>query len=162
MRSGAAKASSEEAQELTPSSLWRLTEFSAEMDRDRGGEPSAKISRRGEFEPSDDAPDGMPVAGQIYPAATIQARLKEGSAEPWTRPYWTGLPVPRGDDVADFVFTPTHWHYGWRSNKHTNKSRHTCRIYVFAELGDDGQRLLCLAATSDGAFTISSTKKRQP
>jgi hypothetical protein len=58
------------------------------------------------------------------------------------------------------MFTPTHWHYGWRSNKHTNTSRHTCRIYVFAEMPN--QTLLCIAATSEGAFTISSTKKKQP
>jgi hypothetical protein len=134
----------------------------------------------------DDVPTNMPVVGQKYSTADMWSRLKENcEPEPWTRQYWKGQPSPQPkttttttntttnsssltttangqlqQHVVDFVFTPTHWHYGWRSNKHTNKSRHTCRIYVFNEV-EEGT-LLCIESTSDGAFTISSTKKKSP
>ena len=110
----------------------------------------------------DEIPVSVPVVGQTYNANEIWSRLKAGKPEPWTRPYWKGVPEKSTQqmDVVDFIFTPTHWHYGWRSNKHTNKSRHTCRMHAFAEMSDG--MLLCIASTSEGAFTISSTKKRQP
>jgi len=107
----------------------------------------------------DEIPVSVPVVGQTYNANEIWSRLKAGKPEPWTRPYWKGVPEKSTQqmDVVDFIFTPTHWHYGWRSNKHTNKSRHTCRMHAFAEMSDG--MLLCIASTSEGAFTISSTKK---
>lgn len=111
-------------------------------------------------------PEGMPVAGTAYPADEINSRKKTGEPEPWTRPYWEGTAnnmegTENAEAVVDFSFSPTHWHYGWRSNKHTNTYRHTCRIYVFHEI-QGGAQLLCLGSTQEGAFTISSTKKRQP
>eukprot|EP00946_MAST-07B_sp_MAST-7B-sp1_P004958 g4958.t1 len=125
-----------------------------------------KISCMVELSLSEVPPDGMPLAGQTYPASDIRGRLKGGQPEPWKRPYWLGsADVKEGhkdaDVVVDFSFIPTHWHYGWRSNKHTNTYRHTCRIYVFHEI-DSGAQLLCLGSAQEGAFTISSTKKRRP
>ena len=140
----------------------------------------------------DDMPANMPVVGQTYTTADMWSRLKtSGEPEPWTRQYWKGTQQQKSNftttttttttstsisttststtaattntqqpHVVDFIFTPTHWHYGWRSNKHTNKSRHTCRIYVFRE--DEEGTLLCIGSTNDGAFTISSTKKKSP
>ena len=126
-----------------------------------GGFDAAKLSCVVELSLCETAPEGMPQAGQIYQKGEITNRIKGDVPEPWTRPYWKGVPTPVSSNAVDFSFTPTHWHYGWRSNKHTNTNRHTCRIYVFHEI-DGGTRLYCLASKTEGAFTISSTKKRQP
>ena len=95
---------------------------------------------------SSEFPENRPIVGSVYQPEHIWSRLKKSktnTTEPWKRPYWKGV-IDESEEVLlklpsneiDFMFKPSHWHYGWRSNKRTNKSKHTCRMYVFMEMND--------------------------
>ena len=114
--------------------------------------PLTKVTCVVELTVYNEFPVNRPVLGSVYKPQDIWSRLKKSktnTTEPWKRPYWKGvidrsnlLKLPSNE--IDFTFKPSHWHYGWRSNKHTNKSKHTCRMYVFMEMND--QSLLWMMA----------------
>ena len=84
----------------------------------------------------------------------------------------TALPINIGAEMkknADYIegkyvgglkfhFSPTHWPYGWVSNKHVNKLAHCLHVYLFKK--DECGTLRCVARAKSGDFKISSTKKR--
>ena len=118
----------------------------------RNTNPLTKVTCVVELTVNNEFPVNRPVLGSVYKPQDIWSRLKKSktnTTEPWKRPYWKGvidrsnlLKLPSNE--IDFTFKPSHWHYGWRSNKHTNKSKHTCRMYVFMEMND--QSLLWMMA----------------
>ena len=112
----------------------------------RNTNPLTKVTCVVELTVYNEFPVNRPVLGSVYKPQDIWSRLKKSktnTTEPWKRPYWKGV-IDENEEVLlklpsneiDFTFKPSHWHYGWRSNKHTNKSKHTCRMYVFMEMND--------------------------
>ena len=81
--------------------------------------------------------------GAVRRLGDLRALVKNMDQDPWKVPYHLGKPLPAGGDVptgaaqcapagdmVDFKFAPTHWHYGWRSNKHTNQSEHCLQLLI--------------------------------
>lgn len=58
-------------------------------------------------------------------------------------------------------FSPSSWHYGWRSSKHMRRSLHVFRVYVFAvSSSSSGGRLLkCIGSVETSNFTLASSKR---
>ena len=112
----------------------------------RNTNPLTKVTCVVELTMYNEFPENRPVLGSVYKPQDIWSRLKiskTNTKEPWTRPYWKGV-IDETEEVLlklptneiDFLFRPSHWHYGWRSNKFTNATKHTCRMYVFVEMND--------------------------
>ena len=57
-----------------------------------------------------------------------------------------------------FSFSPTSWHYGWRSSKHMKDSAHVFRVYCFI-VSANLQLLKCVAITETTWFTLASSKR---
>ena len=57
-----------------------------------------------------------------------------------------------------FTIEPSCWHYGWKSHKHSNTTKHFLRIYAFHRIGG---YLKCLSHDDTSTFTISSSKRYQ-
>jgi hypothetical protein len=57
-----------------------------------------------------------------------------------------------------FRFSPTTWHYGWRSSKHMKDSAHVFRVFCFI-VSPDRKLLKCVAVTETSWFTLASSKR---
>ena len=57
-----------------------------------------------------------------------------------------------------FRFSPTSWHYGWRSSKHMKDSAHVFRVFCFI-VSPDRKLLKCVAVTETSWFTLASSKR---
>lgn len=76
-------------------------------------------------------------------------------------------PKSNSQDIAEspFVhqvmsFSPSSWHYGWRSSKHMRKSFHVFSVYVFAiSSSSAGTILNCIGHAMTSKFTLASSKR---
>ena len=58
-----------------------------------------------------------------------------------------------------FYFSPTSWHYGWRSSKHKKDQSHNFRVYLFTPSVKSFGYLTLSALSKTSDFTLSSSKR---
>ena len=58
-----------------------------------------------------------------------------------------------------YVFTPTSWHYGWRSSKHRKHQMHSLRIYLFIARKSKQLTLMALAKLQILPYPVAKGQK---
>jgi len=99
----------------------------------------------------------------FYEAAPIMNRVKRRGnnlAPLFLARFMDQTPEERAKNPLQRCFTiePSCWHYGWKSHKHSNTTKHFLRVYAFHRIGG---YLKCLSHDDTTSFTISSSKRYQ-
>jgi len=60
---------------------------------------------------------------------------------------------------TQFTFSPSSWHYGWRSSKHMKDRTHVFRVFIF-ELSEESRDIVrCVGHAESTPFTLASSKR---
>ena len=110
-----------------------------------------------------DSENSHVTKNSFYEAAPIMNRVKRrgNSLAPLFLARLVALtPEEEGKSPFERSFTiePSCWHYGWKSHKHSNTTKHFLRVYAFQRIG---RYLKCLSYDDTSFFTISSSKRYQ-
>ena len=110
-----------------------------------------------------DSENSHVTKNSFYEAAPIMNRVKRrgNSLAPlFLARLVAQTPEEEGKNSFERSFTiePSCWHYGWKSHKHSNTTKHFLRVYAFQRIG---RYLKCLSYDDTSFFTISSSKRYQ-
>ena len=133
--------------------LWSLETLSSEQVQSRIGR-----ARAAEEEPSI-------KLGGTYTKKQI-AKLSRGRDQP-LMPLYVGKEIKKDGSASrmwgekTYRLSPTSWHYGWRSSKHTKSAQHVFAVYILR--GKRSGKMECIATCESGQFTVASSKRaREP
>ena len=110
-----------------------------------------------------DSENSHVTKNSFYEAAPIMNRVKRRGNS--LAPLFLARLVAQAPEEAgtspverSFTIEPSCWHYGWKSHKHSNTTKHFLRVYAFQRIG---RYLKCLSYDDTSFFTISSSKRYQ-